>query len=216
MSKKAAAAEETSLRDKIRDNYIDFILTNGQRPASVYAFAKQLGISEADFYTEFATFEAIENSVWADLFQTTLTRLEGDAQYQQYGAREKLLAFYFTWIESLKTRRSYVTHLLDSQNLLITKDLGFKKRFVAYVQEIVNTGVESGEVQKRAFLADKYADALWLQLLFVLNFWVKDNSTNFEQTDAAIEKAVNLSFDLMGHNALDTVFDFAKFLVQSK
>jgi hypothetical protein len=52
--------------------------------------------------------------------------------------------------------------------------------------------------------------------LFILNFWVKDPSQQFEQTDVAIEKAVNTSFDLIGKTPLDTIFDFAKFLFQNR
>jgi len=55
-----------------------------------------------------------------------------------------------------------------------------------------------------------------LQFLFVLNFWLNDDSAQFEKTDAAIEKAVHLSFDLMGKGPLDTMVDFAKFLYQNK
>jgi hypothetical protein len=47
---------------------------------------------------------------------------------------------------------------------------------------------------------------------FVIGFWIKDNSQGFEKTDAAIEKAVNLSFDLLGKNIADSAFDFAKFV----
>jgi hypothetical protein len=39
-----------------------------------------------------------------------------------------------------------------------------------------------------------------------------DESRDFEDTDAAIEKGVNLGFDLMKENTLDKAFDLAKFL----
>ena len=50
----------------------------------------------------------------------------------------------------------------------------------------------------------------------VLDFWVKDKSKGFEQTDAMIEKSVNTSFDLIASSALDTVLDFAKFMYQNR
>lgn len=218
MSKKAASATESiSLRDKIREAYIDQILTHNHAPASVYAFAKQMGISEADFYTEFNTFEAIEHGIWTDFFSETTHRLESDEQYKNYGSREKLLAFYYTWIEVLKKHRSYVTYALKPRSIMAKAPYqALKKPFIAFVQQIVNEGYEGGEVQNRPFISDKYADVLWVQATFVLNFWVKDSSPAFEQTDVAIEKAVHLSFDLMGRNALDSAFDFAKFLIQRK
>jgi hypothetical protein len=38
---------------------------------------------------------------------------------------------------------------------------------------------------------------------------------NFEKTDAAIEKSVNLAFDLIGKGILDNALDFGKFLYQN-
>ncbi|MEJ7665766.1 MAG: hypothetical protein WKG07_42725 [Hymenobacter sp.] len=49
------------------------------------------------------------------------------------------------------------------------------------------------------------------QLQFILLFFVRDQSVNFERTDAAVEKAVTLSFDLVGRNTLDSAFDFGRF-----
>jgi ubiquinone biosynthesis protein COQ9 len=50
----------------------------------------------------------------------------------------------------------------------------------------------------------------------VLRFWVKDDSKNFEQTDALIEKTVKLTFELLGESPLDSFIDLAKFLYQNK
>ena len=50
----------------------------------------------------------------------------------------------------------------------------------------------------------------------MLKFWKDDSSADFEKTDAAVEKSVNLAFDLIGKGAVDSVVDFAKFLYQTK
>ena len=42
----------------------------------------------------------------------------------------------------------------------------------------------------------------------------EDKSEEFEQTDTAIEKSVNLAFDFMAHGVFDSAFDFGKFLFQ--
>ena len=66
-------------------------------------------------------------------------------------------------------------------------------------------------------ITDRYDEALWLQVMFVFRFWLKDDSPGFwKKTDAAIEKSVNLAFDLMGKSAVDSFVDFAKFLFQSR
>jgi hypothetical protein len=91
-----------------------------------------------------------------------------------------------------------------------------KKSFKEFGSELIREGRATEEVVNRPFITDRYTDGLWLQVIFVLNFWIKDPSKSFEQTDVAIEKAVNTSFDLLGRTPLDSVFDFAKFLFQSR
>jgi hypothetical protein len=92
----------------------------------------------------------------------------------------------------------------------------FKDAFFDYARDLLAEGRESKEVEPRAFITDRYPNALWRQTLFLLNFWVNDVSKNFEKTDTAIEKAVNTSFDLIGRSPLDTLFDFAKFIYQNR
>jgi hypothetical protein len=53
----------------------------------------------------------------------------------------------------------------------------------------------------------------------VLFWWfyvLKDDSKDFEKTDAAIEKSVQLSFELIGKGVLDVAIDFGKFLFQNR
>jgi len=50
----------------------------------------------------------------------------------------------------------------------------------------------------------------------VLRYWIKDDSERFEMTDAAIEKAVNLSFQLISSGTLDSILDFGKFVFARK
>ena len=63
-------------------------------------------------------------------------------------------------------------------------------------------------------MQDGYPAFFWQQVLFVLGFFAKDDTPNFERTDAAVEKGVTLSFDLVGRNTLDSALDFVRFLVQ--
>ena len=79
----------------------------------------------------------------------------------------------------------------------------FKDAFLDYARDLLAEGRESKEVEPRPFVTDRYPNALWAQTLFVLDFWVRDISKNFEKTDTAIEKAVNTAFDLIGRSPLD-------------
>lgn len=219
-------------QEKIRKAYLDYVLDHGTPPPSVFQFAKKLKLAEADFYQEYTSFESIEAAIWQDFFNQTLQTLEADPVYQTYSVREKLLAFYFTWIEALKAQRSFVVYSHQRMRETagpaspiarvrnrqpVSRVLhGFKDSYYDYVRDLLAEGRESKEVEPRPFLSDRYADGLWTQTLFILHFWVNDVSRNFEKTDTAIEKSVNTAFDLIGRSPLDSLFDLAKFIYQNK
>lgn len=91
----------------------------------------------------------------------------------------------------------------------------FRKTFLQFVNDLINQGRQSGDVASRPYLEKTYPQLFWLHFCFLLIFWMNDGSADFEQTDAAIEKSVNLAFDLIGKSAVDSALDFAKFLYQS-
>lgn len=209
-----------SNRNKIIDEYISHILETGSEPVSVFKFTKDMKMKEAVFYEYFSSFGAVKKSVWELIFDNTIQALESQEIYQSYTSREKLLGFLFTWIEELKNRRSYLLAVYGNvslKNQSYPSELkGFKAKFKEFASGIVNEGKETEEIAERPYLTDKYQEAMWLQVMFVFRFWIKDDSPAFEKTDAAIEKSVNLAFDLMGRSAIDSFVDFAKFLFQSK
>jgi len=207
-------------KNKIIEGYITHILDSGHEPVSVFKFAKDLKMKEVTFYEYFTSFDAVKKAVWELNFDNTITALESQEVYKSYTSREKLLGFLFTWIEELKNRRSYLLAVygkIDLKDRSFSSELkGFKSKFKDFANSIINEGKETDEIAERPYLTEKYHDAMWLQLMFVFRFWLKDDSPGFEKTDAAIEKSVNLAFDLMGKSAVDSFVDFAKFLFQSK
>lgn len=208
-------------------------------------------LPEAEFYNYYSSFDAIEADIWLAFFQDAHKTIEADETYQTYSVREKLLAFYYTWIELLKAQRSFVVYSYgrvrgqmqaggdpispDSMGnrpisriamarMRSTGGMGgsnrtlypFKDAFYDFAKDLLAEGRESREVEQRPFITNRYPDALWLQTQYILDFWIKDVSKGFEQTDTAIEKSVNTAFDLIGRSPLDSVIDLAKFIYQNK
>lgn len=206
-------------KKEIRDTYMQYWLENGKRPVSVYVFAQTLGIPEAEFYDQYASFDAVEKDIWRGIFDETLEKLKADETYRAYGVREKLLAFYFLWVQELKAHRSYI--LLQRDRFLVPgthldRLEGFRVAFYDYIRDLIKEGYQTGEVKERKYISDQYVHGFWAQALFVLRYWIKDDSERFEDTDAAIEKAVNLSFQLIHSNTLDSILDFGKFVFARK
>jgi AcrR family transcriptional regulator len=205
--------------EKIRKALIEYVLEQDERPKSVYLLAKKMKMKEEDFYEYFSSIEAIEQSIWLDFFEETKKRIESEDVYAGYSVREKVLAFYFTWLEILKANRSYAIFAYRHKDRF---DLSphflqpFKKAFKDFTEELVLEGRETQEIADRRFITEVYPRMFWLQAMGIFRFWVKDTSPSFEKTDVFVEKAVNFGFDAMGSNVFDSTFDLFKFAFQNR
>ena len=205
--------------DKIGNAYREHILSEGKPPVSVYKFCLDHGIPEEEFYNVFGSFEGIDQHFWNRFLERTIARLQNDETYGSFTTSEKALAFYFTFVEELKSDRSLVVFYLKKPmrlELIPSFLRPFKKTFEAFVSAGVEEGKTSQEIASRPFFDKQYPQLFWIHLGFILHFWKDDTSAAFENTDAVIEKSVNLIFDLIGKGAVDSMLDFGKFLYQTK
>jgi AcrR family transcriptional regulator len=220
IAKKKEKKEKKDHRQLILEGFVSHVLEHGKEPVSIFKFAKDLKIKEAEFYNYFTSFDAIKSAIWVALFEETHRQLEEQEVYKEYAVREKFLSFLFTWVEELKNNRSYLLSLYGNKVTTFKNLPGdtreFKEKFSDFASELILEGKETQEIASRPLITEKYDEALWLQVGFVFRYWLDDTSPRFEKTDAAIEKSVNFAFDLMGKSALDSFLDLAKFLYQSK
>jgi hypothetical protein len=204
--------------ESIQNAYIDYVLTEGSQPKSVYIFAKQNEMTEAEFYQFFGSFEAVEQAIWTGFATKTIGEIKSQEVWAQYSARERALSFFYGFFELLKGSRSFAIYTINKQPKGFTTPRVFepmKDVFENFADEILKEGIETTELTDRKFFSKRYKDALWIQFVFVLNFWVNDNSAGFEKTDEAIEKGVNVTFDLFQRSPIDNLFEYGKFLVKN-
>jgi AcrR family transcriptional regulator len=217
-SKKSKARPKAASSEKIVADYREYVLTGGKQPASVFKFCKDHGFREDEFYQYFGSFEALEKSIWKGYIDQTRSRMENDEDYLGFSSREKILTFYFSLAELLKADRSFALHQLKSWKNPSAVPVflkGFKESFMEWLNSVLNEGKTTGEIARRPYLDKRYDLIFWMHFMFILQFWSHDESAGFEKTDAAIEKSVNLAFDLIGKGVLDSALDFGKFLYQN-
>ncbi len=204
--------------ESIQKAYIDYVLTEGEEPKSVYIFAKKIKLTEAEFYNYYGSFSALEQNIWADIANKTLTEIKEQEVWSGYSAREKALSYFYAFFELLKQQRSFAVYSVKKQPKGFVTPAVFaelKNIFENFCNEILSEGTQSGELSDRKFFSKRYKYALWVQFGFVLHFWINDNSSSFEKTDEAIEKGVNVTFDLFQRSAIDNLFEYGKFLAKN-
>lgn len=206
-------------KETIIKKYIEFELMNGREPHSVYEFCKEYKSNEADFYVHFNSFKQLRKVVLEGLINETLETLNADDDYETFHAKEKMLALFFTVFEVFKTQRSYLLHRYnDKNNWKSFKgdfDL-FLLQFNARATQIIQEAKQEETVKDRPMIGAHYSKGFQLVFTYLFRVWVNDESADFETTDAAIEKSVNLSFELLGTSPLDSIIDFGKFALKTK
>lgn len=199
--------------------YMDYVLEHNQNPKTVFAFSKMNNFEEAMFYKYYASFDAIEKSIFESFFKNSILVLEKSEDYKMFDARNKLLSFYFTFFENLTANRSYVKHVLDKykNDLKGLKILsGLKNHFSKYVSELEIQLLDTKQQQIEKIQEKALKESAWLQLLVTIKFWLDDSSASFEKTDVFIEKSVNTTFDVLDIAPLKSVLDLGKFLFKEK
>jgi len=206
--------EANSFKQRIIHAYIERLREHGHPPLAVYPLCKSLGIAERDFFKEFPNLEAVESGFWRDQVAHVVAAVESSDEWEGFVAKQRALTFFFAWFE----------HTLEIRSLVILRfgELGtfdkppwlrgFHDAFREFAKRTVAHGISTGEIAERGRLTTFYPDAIFTAFRNLIEFNVHDNSRGFERTDAYIEKSVQLAFELIRSQAIDSAFDLARFL----
>ena len=198
--------------------FMAYTLENDHYPKSVYKFCKKNEMEEKAFYKFFGSLDGVKVSIWLSFYQNSMSLLEKDENFEMAKPKDKLLSFYFTFFEVLLLNRSYVLFALTGDEKMMDKMVqlsSIRKMFKGFASELI----EDGNVDKPSYLQHPpkiFSEAAWVQLGFLLKFWLEDSSADFEKTDQAIEKSVQTAFDVFDNTPLSSLVDFGKFLWKEK
>jgi AcrR family transcriptional regulator len=206
-------------REKIMQGYIEFELLNGRTPNSVFELTKKLKLEESTFYKYFGSLESLRKGIVTEFINSTTATLDEDPAYDAFTAREKLLALFFTLFEKFQLQRSYL--LAKYGDIKKTpensKDWNpFMTQLVERINTILSEAKMQEEIQDRPLIGNHYGKGFPIVFAYLFRVWIKDDSPEFATTDAAIEKSINLSFDMLGTSPLDSLIDFGKFAFKTK
>ena len=218
----ATAKKESAKKIEIDDShiitlYMNDVLENNHNTKNVYVFFKNNNIEESHFYSFFGSLDAIKQSIWSKFLDNAIDTLSKDVNYASYPDKNKLLSLYFTLFEILTLNRSFIVYTLV-ENKEGMKNLKDFKVFRSNFKEFVNDMIQENESNGRLSNVTRplFSEGAWIQFLFILKFWIDDNSKSFEKTDILIEKSVNTIVDLLDIKRVDNLLDFGKFLWKEK
>ncbi|MFK7813938.1 MAG: TetR family transcriptional regulator C-terminal domain-containing protein [Maribacter sp.] len=205
--------------DVIISMYMDYVLEHEVVPKSVYKFCQNNGIEESAFYENFGSVNGIQKAIWKKFYDNTEGLMTKNKDYDTFSNKEKMLTFFYSFFELLTLNRSYVLFTLDNDGGVM-KNMEQLKGLRKHVKNFASELIEDGNADKTLKITKHnpkvFSEGAWLQLLFILKFWMDDDSAGFEKTDVAIEKSINTVFDVFDNTPLDNIIDFGKFLFKEK
>ncbi|MGB3591783.1 MAG: TetR family transcriptional regulator C-terminal domain-containing protein [Nonlabens sp.] len=214
-TKKPVKKQKEITRGDLITLYMDYVLEHEKAPRSVYKFAKEYGMTEQDFYSFYGSFTSLRRDIWNTFFTMTMDVMHKSEEFEHMSNREKMLTFFYTYFEILTLNRSYVLFALDNnRNMMDNMDQlkGLRRHVKDFARDLI---MERNE-EKSSIILEKsekvYSEGAWVQMVFLLKFWLNDDSAGFEKTDVAIEKSVNTIFDVFDNSPLESVLDFGKFI----
>jgi hypothetical protein len=212
--------ENLITQDRIFELYGDYILNHGEKPKSIYRFAKDNEFEERDFYDYFASFEQIERLMLVNLFDKSVDLASEVNSSNEISSKEQLLNVYFIFFENMTMNRSLVLMILGNDKLQSAK---ISKQLKDTHREFIRTlDFNDWELIKKAkndvknFHEKAREEALWLHFISSIEFWKKDTSPAFEKTDLYIEKTIDTGFELIDNEPLRKLVDLGKFLFKEK
>jgi len=211
----AKASTKKSLEETIISAYMTYVLEHETLPKSIYKFCKEHKIKEEEFYSVFGSVAGIQKTIWKVFYRKTIDLIEKNKEYDEFSNKEKMLTFLFSFFELLNLNRSYVLFALKEQghmlkNMEQLKDL--RKKIKNFAKELIEDANADKSSKFSKHNPSLFSEGAWLQFIFLLKFWIDDNSAGFEKTDMAIEKSINTIFDVFDNTPLDSLMDFGKFL----
>jgi len=207
------------MQQKIFEYYTNYVLEHEKEPTSVYRFCKNLKIKESEFYKHFASLEHLKGQIFSEFFNNAISLIQKEKGYVSKSSQEKLISFYYTFFEVLLLNRSYVLFALGGGKSPMDK-MAILKPLRLTFKQFATVLIQDGNALKQSKISQHpeavFSEGAWIQLMFLLKFWMEDSSPSFEKTDMAIEKSVRTVFDLFDSTPFDSIIDFGKFLWKEK
>ena len=197
----------TSTKDKdakqIKEIFVQFVIEKGQFPNSLTELSRYGDLDQDKFSVIADSIQELTQIVWRDIIKDTIILTDSDSQYESVDVKDKVLSFYYNHIEDLSRFRSFAVISLGisgqwklSPSVLILYKREFMNYFHPMCQEIIaNKWTWNKKLQARVL-----SELFWSKTMFLLRYWVSDQSPGFEKTERIIDKTINGLFTILDGN----------------
>ena len=155
---------------------------------------------------------------WLSIIEKTRELINSDESFEEQSVKDKILSFYYYYLDIIADHRHFISRqLLDKPNpvKLHFQMSDYRSSFERLFEPMVDEAIKERLIKGILILSPAYRKFFWLQHLFILRFWVTDESMDQDNTVALVEKSQKSTFDFMGNLEWKSSIDFWKFVIQN-
>lgn len=172
--------------------------------------ADETGKSASEIYSLFPNKSAILKYYYPSLVIRYQAMINEIGDFNSYSISEKLSNFAFTLFDMMEERREFVEDTFENYEWKCTSKSEFQKEIRSLLKDFFTS---DGNIATSAgFLIGKWFYAsLTTQFLFLIKFWLQDDSEGRERTFALTDKITGFIEELVYSKIVDKGFDLTKY-----
>ncbi|MBO6587425.1 MAG: hypothetical protein JJ953_15055 [Gracilimonas sp.] len=134
--------------------------------------------------------------------------------FDSYTIAEKLSNFCYTLFDMMDDRRAFVEDTFEKYEWKCTSNTEFRNEIKDLFIDFFTT---DGRIATSAgfFIGDLFYSSLRTQYVFLVKFWLEDESEDKERTFALVDKLTGFIEELVYSKIVDKGFDLAKYSVSA-
>lgn len=171
---------------------------------------KETGKTASEIYTLFPNKKAILKFYYPSLVIRYQAMISEIKDFESYSISEKLSNFAFTLFDLMDERREFVEETFMKYEWSCSTKSDFKHEIHYLFKDFFTS---DGDIATSAgfFIGDWFYASLKTQYLYLIKFWLEDDSDDRERTFALTDKITGFIEELVYSKVVDKGFDLAKY-----
>lgn len=199
--------EELNLKIELTEAAIDLYVDD---KFTISNLTEKTEKSASEIYSLFPNKDAILKFYYPSLvirYQAMISEIE---DFKSYSISEKLSNFAFTLFDMMDERREFVEDTFETYEWNCSSHSEFQTEITDLFKEFFTT---DGNISTSAgfFMGNWFYSSLKTQYLFLIKFWMEDDSDDRERTFALTDKITGFIEELVYSKVVDKGFDLAKY-----
>lgn len=199
--------EKINLKIELTEAAIDLYIENKFTIANL---ANKTGKNASEIYSVFPNKKAILEFYYPSLvirYQAMISEID---DFDSYSISEKLSNFAFTLFDMMGERRVFVEDTFEKYVWHCSSKSEFKQEIRTLFKDFFTS---DGNISTSAgfFIGNLFYNSLATQFLYLIKFWLEDESEDRERTIALTDKITGFIEELVYSKIVDKGFDLAKY-----